>query len=145
VSLLTKFIIVCSSWFGNTRKVAEAIGEGISRNEENQVLVKKIKEVDPKDVLSYDVILIGSPNHLGGPTRSVRKFVDKLGKPFFVDKGGAVFDTYVRENVHVNKAVRKMEKRINQKIPSMELIADCLSILVKGVRGPLAEGELTKC
>ena len=142
---MTKFIIVYSSWFGNTRKVAETIGKGISRNEENQVLVKEIKEVNPKDVLSYDVILIGSPNHMGGPTRNAKKFVDKLGKLELGDKRGAVFDTYVRENVHVNKAVRKMEKRINQKIPGIELIADGLSILVKGVRGPLAEGELTKC
>ena len=142
---MTKFIIVYSSWFGNTRKVAETIGKGISRNEENQVLVKEIKEVNPKDVLSYDVILIGSPNHMGGPTRSAKKFVDKLGKLDLGNKRGAVFDTYVRENVHVNKAVRKMEKRINQKIPGMELIADGLSILVKGVKGPLPEGELTKC
>ena len=145
MSILTKFIIVYSSWFGNTRKVAETIGKGISRNEENQVLVKEIKEVNPKDVLSYDVILIGSPNHMGGPTRSAKKFVDKLGKLDLGNKRGAVFDTYVRENVHVNKAVRKMEKRINQKIPGMELMADGLSILVKGVKGPLAEGELTEC
>jgi flavodoxin len=145
VSYLTKFIIVFSSWFGNTRKVAEAIGRAVSQNEENQVLVKEIKEVDPKEVLDYDVILIGSPNHMGGPTRSAKKFIDELGKLDLKDKRGAVFDTYVRENVHVNKAVRKMTKRINQKIPSMKLIADGLSILVKGVRGPLAEGELAKC
>ena len=142
---MAKFIIVYSSWFGNTRKVALAIAKGINQNEENQVLVKEIKEVDPKDALGYDVVLIGSPNHMGGPTRSVKKFIDKLGNLDLKDKGGAVFDTYVRENVHVNKAVRKMEKRIKQKIPGMELIADGLSILVKGVRGPLAEGELAKC
>jgi flavodoxin len=142
---LTKFIIVYSSWFGNTRKVAEAIGKGISQNEENQVLVKDIKEVDPKDVLGYDVILIGSPNHMGGSTRTAKKFIDKLGELDLKDKRGTVFDTYVRENVHVNKAVKKMEKRINQKIPGLKLIADGLSILVKGVRGPLAEGELAKC
>ena len=142
---MTKFIIVYSSWFGNTRNVAEAIGKGISKNKENQVLAKDIEEVDPKDVLGYDVILIGSPNHMGGPTRSAKKFIDKLGKLNLKDKSGAVFDTYVRENVHVNKAVRKMERRINQKSPGIKLIADGLSVLVKGVRGPLAEGEFAKC
>ena len=145
MSYLTKFIIVFSSWFGNTRKVAEAIGRAVSQNEENQVLVKEIKEVDPKEVLDYDVILIGSPNHMGGPTRSAKKFIDELGKLDLKGKRGAVFDTYVRENVHVNKAVRKMTKRINQKVPGVKLIADGLSILVKGVRGPLAEGEIAKC
>lgn len=142
---MTKIIIVYSSWFSNTRKVAETIGKSISQDKESDVLVKEIKEVDPKEVLDYDVILIGSPNHMGGPTRNVKKFIDELGKLELRDKTGAVFDTYVRENVHVNKAVRKMTKRINQKIPGIKLIADGLSILVKGVRGPLAQGELDKC
>ena len=142
---MTKIIIVYSSWFGNTGKVAETIGKSISQNEENQVLVKEIKQVDPKDVLGYDVILIGSPNHMGGPTRSAKNFIDKLGQLDMEGKRGAFFDTYVRENVHVNKAVRKMEQRINQKIPGMKLIVDGLSILVKGVRGPLAVGELARC
>ena len=61
---MTKFIIVYSSWFGNTRRVAETIGKSIGKKEENKVLVKEVKEVDPKEVLDFDVILIGSPNHM---------------------------------------------------------------------------------
>jgi len=38
-----------------------------------------------------------------------------------------------------------MEKRINEKIPSLKLIASGLSIRVKGVKGPIVEGELPKC
>lgn len=142
---MTKFLIVYSSWFGNTKKVAEAIGKGINQNKENQVLAKKVNEIDPKQVLDYEVVLIGTPNHMGGPTRSIKKFIDKLGQLEIEDKKVAVFDTYVRENVHVNKAVRKMEKRINQKIPELKQITEGLSILVNGVRGPLAEGEIAKC
>ena len=137
--------MVYSSWFGNTKKVAEAIGKGISQIEKTQTTIKDIKEVNPGEVVEYDGILIGSPNHMGGPTRIIKKFIDKLGKMELEGKKGAVFDTYVRKNVHVGKAVRKMEKRINEKSPGLKLVTDGLSILVKGVRGPLEEGEITNC
>ena len=145
VILLVKTVIVYDSWFGNTQKVAEAIGKGINETEKTAVAIKKIKEIDPNEVLAYDVILIGSPNHMGGPTRNVKKFIDKLGLLELEDKKVAVFDTYVRKNVHVGKTVRKMEKRIHKKIPNLKLIVGGLSILVKGVKGPIVRGELSKC
>lgn len=43
----------------------------------------------------FDTILISSPNHMGRPTRSIRKFVDKLGKLNLEGKQVAVFDTYL--------------------------------------------------
>jgi flavodoxin len=143
--MLTKIFIGYASWFGNTEKVANEIGKAVDELEGTQVLVKKIKDVEVKDVLDYDVILLGSPNHMGGPTREIKKFIDNLGKLGIEGKKGAVFDTYVRKNVHIAKTVKKMEKRINEKIPGLNLIVDGLSILVKGVKGPLVEGELTKC
>ncbi len=143
--LLVKTIIVYDSWFGNTQAVAEAIGKGINEIEKTAVVIKKIKDVDPIEVLAYDVLLIGSPNHMGGPTRSVRKFIDKLGLLELDEKKVAVFDTYVRKNVHVGKTVRKMEKIIKEKISGLKLIVGGLSILVKGVRGPVMSGELSKC
>ena len=78
--MLTKIIVVYASVFGNTKRVAETIGEGMKEIEGTEVVVKKIKDVEPEEVLDYDVILIGSPNHMGGPTRSVKKLIDALGK-----------------------------------------------------------------
>jgi len=128
--------------FGNTKRVAEVIGESISGNEKMEVLVKEIKHVQPMVTLDYDVILIGSPNHMGGSNRGVKKFIDKLGKVGLVGKNGAVFDTYVKKNV--GKAVRKMEKRINQKVSGLEIIIAGLSVKVGGVRGPVEKEELPK-
>ncbi|MCW3997391.1 MAG: flavodoxin domain-containing protein [Candidatus Bathyarchaeota archaeon] len=145
MSLLTKIFITFASWFGNTEAVAKEIGKGILQIDGTEVAIKKIKEVNAEEVLEYDAILIGSPNHMGGPTRAVKKLIDKLGNLGLEGKKGAVFDTYVRKNVHVGKTVRKMEKKIKAKIAGMKLIVDGLSILVKGVRGPIAEGELSKC
>lgn len=59
------------------------------------------------------------------------------------EKRGAVFDTYIGRDF--NKTVRKMEKRINEKVPGLNLITPGLSIKVKGMKGPIVEGELPKC
>jgi len=103
----------------------------------------KPKKVDLNQIANYDAILIGSPNHFGGPTRGIKKFIDKLGKLNLGEKQFAVFDTYLGEDFE--KAVKKMEKRINEKVPELEMIAPGLSIRVQGMKGPIAEAELPKC
>jgi flavodoxin len=137
-----KTIIIYESSFGNTKKVAEKIRENLNLIEKNDTVIKTVKEVDPIEVLNFDLILFGSPNHMGGPTRGIRKFIDKLKKVGLKGKKVATFDTYVRKNI--NKAVRKMERRIKEKIPNAELITPGLSIKVSGVGGPVIETEFPK-
>jgi hypothetical protein len=43
------------------------------------------------------------------------------------------------------KAVKKMERRINEKAPGLKRIMAGLSIKVQGIKGPVMEGELNKC
>ena len=138
-----KVIVVYESKYGNTKRVAETIVEGINEIERVEAVLKEPKHMDPTEVFDYDVILIGSPNHIGGPTRGIKKFIDKLGKTEWGRKRGAVFDTYMGRDF--NKAVRKMEKRINEKVPGLKLITPGLSIKVGGMKGPIVEGELSKC
>ena len=57
-------------------------------------------------------------------------------------KRAAAFDTCLSEDFE--KAVKKMEKQIAQKLPGLELISPGLSIRVKGMSGPLADGEAAK-
>ena len=140
---MAKVIVVYESKYGNTKRVAETIVEGINEIEKIEAVLREPKHVEPTEVLDYDVILIGSPNHLGGPTRGIKKFIDKLGKIGLEGKVGAVFDTYLGGDF--NKAVRKMEKRINEKVPGLRLITSGLSIRVGGMKGPIVEGELPKC
>jgi len=137
-----KTIIIYESNFGNTKKVAEKIRENLNLIEKNETIIKTVKEVDPIEILNFDLILFGSPNHMGGPTRGIRKFIDKLEKVDLKGKKIATFDTYVRKNI--NKAVRKMERRIKEKIPNIEVITPGLSIKVSGVGGPVIETEFLK-
>jgi len=138
-----KAIVIYESKYGNTKQVAETIIVGINEIERIEAVLKELKHVGSTEVIDYDVILIGSPNHWGGPTRGIKKFIDKLGKIGLERKLGAVFDTYMGGDF--NKAVQEMEKRINEKVPGLKLITPGLSIKVEGFKGPIAEEELPKC
>ncbi len=140
---MAKVIVVYESKYGNTKLVAETIVEGMREVEGIETVLSELKEVDLNKIPDYDVILIGSPNHFGGPTRGVKKFIDKLGKLPLKGKLFAVFDTYLGKDFE--KAVKKMEKRINEKVPGLKQIAPGLSIKVQGIKGPILEAELPKC
>jgi len=62
-----------------------------------EAVLSELKEVDPNKIPHYDAILIGSPNHFGGPTRSIQTFIDKLSELPLKGKLYAVFDTYLDE------------------------------------------------
>jgi len=140
---LAKVIVVYESKYGNTKLVAETIIEGMNEVEGTETAIRELKEVNLDKIIEYDAILVGSPNHFGGPTRSIKKFIDKLGKFPLKGKKFAVFDTYIKGDFE--KAVKKMEKRINEKAPELKQIAPGLSIKVQEIEGPILEGELPKC
>jgi len=140
---LAKVIVVYETKYGNTKFVAETIIEGLKKVKGIETALSELKKVDLNEIPDYDAILVGSPNHLGGPTRGIKKFIDKLGKLNLKGKMGAVFDTYLGGNFE--KAVQKMEKRINEKVPGLKLVVPGLSIKVQGMKGPILEGELPKC
>ena len=144
VNVLAKVLVAYESRYGNTKLVAEKIVEGIKEVEGIETVLSELKEVDPNKIPDYDVILIGSPNRFGGPTKGVKKFIDKLGNLPLEEELFAVFDTYCLEE-DFEKAVKKMEKRINEKIPVLQQIASGLSIKVQGMKGPIQEKELPKC
>ncbi len=140
---MTKVIVVYESKYGNTKLVAETIIEGMKKVKGIETVLNELKKVDLNEIPDYDAILVGSPNHFGGPTRGVKKFIDKLGKLNLKGKLAAVFETYMGGNFE--KAAKKMEKKINEKVPGLKLVAPGLSIKVQGMKGPILEGELPKC
>lgn len=140
---MVKVFVVYDTKYGNTRLVAEKIAEGMREVDGIETAISDVEEVDLEKVADCDAILIGSPNHWGGPSRTIRKFIDKLGKLDLKAKWVVVFDTYIKEDFE--KAVKKMEKRIHEKVPNLKLTASGLSIKVGGMKGPIVEGELPKC
>jgi flavodoxin len=136
-------IIIYESKYGNTRLVAEKIAEGMRQVSGVEVEVRELKEINPGGLSEFDAIVIGSPNHMGNATRSIRKFIDGLAKFSFEGKLAAVFDTCIGKDFE--KAVKKMEKQVGEKAPSLSLAAPGLSVRVEGMKGPIIEGELPRC
>ncbi|MEM3712069.1 MAG: hypothetical protein QXR97_00800 [Thermoproteota archaeon] len=45
----------------------------------------------------------------------------------------------------LKKAAEKMEKQVSEKAPEMRRLLPGLSIKVEGLKGPVADGEFSKC
>ena len=140
---MAKVIVVYESKYGNTKLVAEEIVAGMKQASGADFAIIDVKQADCDDIISADAILIGSPNHWGKATKSIRQFIDKLGEINLNRIPVAVFDTYISRDFE--KAVKSMEKQLTQSVPSLELMTPGLSIKVKGRKGPVLEEELPKC
>lgn len=140
---MAKAVIIYESKYGNTKTVAECIAESMKEANSIETAVYELKTVKLDELVDYDMILIGSPNHMGSATRGIRKFIDGLGKLNLQGKWVACFDTCIGRDFE--KAMKKMEKQVGEKVPGLTLVAPGLSIRVDGMKGPITEGELPKC
>ena len=139
---MARVFIVYDTKYGNTKLVAEKIAEGMRELKGIETEVSDVKKVDLKKIDSFDAILIGAPNHFGSPSRTIMKFIDKLGKLKLKAKGVAVFGTFLGKDFEM--ATKKMEKRLDEKVPTLRLMTSGLSIRVDETKGPITEGELPK-
>jgi len=145
MSLLVKVFVVYDTKYGNTKLAGENIVEGIREVEGIETSIGYVKEIDIGKVANYDAIVLGAPNHMGRPSRTMKKFVDRLAELDLEAKNVAVFGTYSGRVRTVDRAVKKLEKMAEKKLPNLKLISPSLSIRVNGIPGPLVEGELPKC
>jgi NADH oxidase (H2O-forming) len=142
---LKKVFVAYDSKHGNTKIAAENILEGIKDGNEVETARGYVKEIDPEKLVDYDAIILGAPNHMGRPSRTMKMFIEKLGKFELKAKNVAVFGTYSGRERPVDRAVRKLEKLVERKLPTSKLMLPGLSIRVNGIPGPIVEGELPKC
>jgi flavodoxin len=139
-----KVFIIYDSKYGNTKIVAENILENLMQAEGIEADIGYAKEVDPQKLICYDALIIGAPNHMGRPSQTIQKFIDGLGKLDLKAKNGAVFGTYSGRVRPLDRAVKKQEIILEKKLPNLKLLSPSLSIKVKGVTGPISEGELSR-
>jgi flavorubredoxin len=91
---MTKALVLYYSRTGNTEKMANAVAEGIKSS--GKVDVEINYHVDPKDLSSYDAIIVGAPtyNH-DMPVDFKNLFVEVAVEGINLkDKIGAVFGSY---------------------------------------------------
>jgi flavorubredoxin len=142
---LTKIFIAYDTKYGNTKLVAEKILEGIKEVEELETAIGYVKEIDIEKMAEYDALILGAPNHMGRPSQTMKKFVNKLTELNLKAKYIAIFGTYSGNERPVDRAVRKLEQMVQKSVPNSNLIVPSISIRVHGIPGPVVDGELPKC
>jgi flavorubredoxin len=140
-----KVFVIYDSKYGNTKLAAENILDGIKQVEGIEATVGCAKTVDIQGLISYDVLILGAPNHMANPSRTMKKFVGKLSKLELKAKNAAVFGTYSGRSRNPDRAVKKLEKIVEKSLTNLKLLSPSLSIKVNGVTGPLTQGESIKC
>ena len=142
---MVKVFVVYDTKYGNTKLAGETIVEGIKEVEGIETSIGYVKEIDIGKLADYDAIVLGAPNHMGRPSQTIKKFVNRLAELDLKAKNVAIFGTYSGRVRDPDRAVKKLEKMAEKKLPNLKLISSSLSIRVNGIPGPLVEGELPKC
>lgn len=95
---MARVLIVYASDYGNTKKMAEAVAEGVRSVASGEAIIKVAPDVQASDLREADAIMLGSPVHMGSCHWSVKQFIDTVTsgcwmKNELVGRVGAVFAT----------------------------------------------------
>jgi hypothetical protein len=148
-------IVVYESLFGNTRAVAEAIGEGL----QSQLSVEVVPVAAvPKVGEDVDLVVVGGPTHAFGLSReSTRRDAAQRGGHYpdgavglrewlaALDGRGrraAAFDTRVDHPRLPGTAGSRARKLL--RAGGFDVVAPPEHFLVRGTSGPLVDGELRR-
>jgi NAD(P)H dehydrogenase (quinone) len=74
-AIMAKAIVIYHSRTGNTKEMAEIIAR--SMNEADlQTECKSVSDIEVRDLLNYDAIVIGSPTYYGHMAGSIKQLID---------------------------------------------------------------------
>ena len=148
---LMKVLIVYDSVFGNTEKIAQAIGSGLG----SQVDVKlfRVTDIKVEQVAGLDIFIAGSPTRGFRPTPTLRDFLKSIPRNGLKGVRVAAFDTRIAvEDVDnpilptfvkvFGYAAKPIADQLQKK--GGELCVPAEGFFVKDTEGPLKEGELER-
>jgi NAD(P)H dehydrogenase (quinone) len=73
---MIKIVVIYYSRSGNTEQMAEFVAEG-ARQAGAEVVLKRVKDTDVKELKDADGIILGSPTYYGHSSGAMRTFLDK--------------------------------------------------------------------
>jgi flavodoxin len=146
-----KALVVYDSVFGNTEKVAQAIGQALSEVAEVQTL--KVNDVKSEDLSGISVLVVGSPTRAFSPTPAIKKWLNSIPMHSLDGVKVAAFDTRVNVKEVNSKVLTGMVKvfgyaakpigdKLTKKGGDLGLSPEGFFVL--GTEGPLKEGELER-
>jgi flavodoxin I len=146
-----KALVVYDSFFGNTQKIAEAIGRSVGLKELARVI--KVSDVKSEDLLHLDYLVVGSPTRAFQPSPGIVRLLKSIPSGSLKSTRVAAFDTRMAID-EVNNGILKFFAGIFgfAAKPIANLLirkGGTLAIppegfFVKASEGPLKEGELVR-
>ncbi|MCK5146865.1 flavodoxin family protein [bacterium] len=146
-----KIFIVFDSFFGNTEKVARAMGEALGQKD--QVELQRVADVQPSQLKDFDLLIVGSPTRAFSPSPGIKQFISKIPKSSLEGRRVAAFDTRIApEDVNngflsfmmrlFGYAAKPIANKLHKK--GGTLVSPPEGFIVKESEGPLREGELER-
>ena len=135
-----KVLVVYDSAYGNTEKIARAIGGAIT----GEVKVLRAGEVNPSELGPLDFLIVGSPTQGGRPMPAVLAFLNNVPQAAIKGTSVAAFDTRVPAKwvMVFGYAAGRIAGSLKKKGGTLVLPPE--GFFVKGTRGPLKDGELER-
>ena len=141
-------LIVYDSVFGNTEKVARAVGAALGA--QGNVETLPVSQVAAEKMRGLDLLVVGSPTRGLRPTEAISKLLNALPKAHLAGIQVAAFDTRLAldkiDSTFVRFLVSKggyaastIAKLLEKK--GGNLLAPPEGFLVVGEQGPLVDGE----
>lgn len=150
-----KGIVVYDTYYGNTKKVAEAIAEQI-KAEGHEAELRSVRERNPSPPQG-DFMFVGSPIRMAKVSGKTRRFVKKLDREAWRNKPIAVFATVMPPSPEPTDEKKKAQAqkwvfggapklRDLAKARGLNVVDKVLHVPVKDTKGPLADNaaEQTK-
>ena len=135
-----KALIVYDSTYGNTEKIARAIGEAIG----GDARVVRAGGADLPNTEAIGLLIVGSPTLGGRASPDIKGFLDRLPNSAVKDMKVAAFDTrFSTRWVGIfGYAAGKIASKLKEK--GGNLVAPPEGFFVKAKEGPLKDGELER-
>jgi flavodoxin len=147
-----KAMVVYDSVFGNTEKIAQAIGRALGSPEDVEIV--QVGNVKPEQLAGLTLLIVGSPTRKFSPTAAITSFLKSIPKNGLKGVEVAAFDT--RFTVSAVERVRILAFFVKVFGYAAKPIADRLEkkgaglavppkgFYVSDTEGPLLEGELER-
>ena len=132
--------VVYDSLYGNTKAVAQAIGDALP----GEVAVIYVKEASASGLEAYDLLVAGAPTHGAKPSPDMQAFLDQIGARALEGVKVAAFDTRmtVKLITMFGTAAPKIAKVLVERGGTQA--GKPTGLFVTGGEGPLKDGELSR-
>ena len=150
-------LVIYDSLYGNTEKIARAIGNGLvaALGDDENVAVVPVGEVEADRLAKQDLLVVGAPTHGSRPSPPMHEFLASIPDNTLAGMKAIAFDTRtdMKELTGFVRLFGGIMDRMGYAAPKIasslekkgaRMISPPEGFIVLGTEGPLREGELER-